>query len=76
MKPAGLTLKYNGELSIVHQCKKCGTVSYNRIAGDDNPQTILSLLDDPIQLRKIQTLTIKDKEQVLTALFGYSHSDA
>ena len=73
MKPVGLTLKSNDELAVVHKCSKCGTISYNRIAGDDNPHSTLSLLENPIQLRRIQTLTMEDKEQVLVALFGYNH---
>jgi hypothetical protein len=71
MKPVGLTLKSDGELAVVHQCVKCGTISHNRIAGDDNSYSILSLLENPIQLKRIQILTMGDKEQVLTALFGY-----
>lgn len=73
MKPAGLTLKSNDELAVIHQCTKCGTVSVNRIAGDDNPYSILSLLENPIQLRRILVLTMEEKERVLTALFGYNH---
>jgi len=73
MKPIGLTTKSKGELAIVHECLKCGRLSPNRIAGDDNPYTILSLLDQPIRNRRIPILTLEDREQVLTALFGYNH---
>ncbi len=73
MKPAGLALKPGGELAVVHQCLKCGKISFNRIAGDDNPHSILSLLENPIQLKSVQTLTAKDRELVLTALFGYNN---
>jgi hypothetical protein len=75
MRPVGLTLKSNDELAIIHQCTKCGIISCNRIAGDDSPHSILSLLENPIQLRRTQTLTMEDKEQVLTALFGYNHPE-
>ena len=74
MKPVGLTLKSGGELAVVHQCARCGAISYNRIAGDDNSYSILSLLENPIQLKRIRILTLEDKEQVLTALFGYGHT--
>jgi hypothetical protein len=46
MKPVGLTTKKDGEIMIVHRCEKCGKVSNNRIAGDDNTDTILALADD------------------------------
>ena len=46
MKPTGLTTKKDGEIMIVHKCEKCGKISNNRIAGDDNTDTILALADD------------------------------
>ena len=73
MKPAGLTLKSNDELMVVHQCLRCGKLSSNRIAGDDNSHSLLSLLDEPIQGTRIAVLTVADREQVLTALFGHNH---
>jgi hypothetical protein len=75
MKPIGLTTKSKGELAIVHECLKCGKLSLNRIAGDDNPYSILSLLDEPVQKRRITMLALEDREQVLIALFGYNHPD-
>jgi len=75
MKPIGLTTKSKGELAVVHECLKCGKLSSNRIAGDDNSYSILSLLDQPVQKRRIAMLTPEDREQVLIALFGYNHPD-
>jgi len=85
MQPIGLTMKditYNpftkrtsGELMLVHQCLSCSKISCNRIAGDDYPDSILSLLDQPGQSSVITMLSLADKEQVLVALFGYNHPD-
>ena len=85
MQPLGLSLKdvqYNpftkktsGELMLVHLCRNCGKVSCNRIAGDDNPHSLLSLLGQQSEINGIPLLTVKDKEQVLTAVFGYNHPD-
>jgi hypothetical protein len=75
MKPIGLTTKSKGELAIVHECLKCGKLSSNRIAGDDNPYSIISLLDQPVQNRRIPMLTMENREQVITALFGYNYTD-
>jgi DNA-directed RNA polymerase subunit RPC12/RpoP len=52
MQPVGLTLKRSrnkyaareGELMLVHLCLDCGTLAINRIAADDHPQDILSVL--------------------------------
>ena len=83
MQPIGLTLKdekynpfthrTNGELMVVHCCLKCGRISCNRIAGDDNPYSVLSLLENPDHNKYTSLLTFENKDQVLTALFGYNH---
>ena len=51
MRPVALTLKQTrkkygrdqGELMLVHQCIDCGSISINRIAADDDAETILSI---------------------------------
>ena len=52
MQPLGLTVKHTfkrygmekgGELMLVHRCAGCGKHSINRIAADDNPQTVYQL---------------------------------
>jgi hypothetical protein len=93
MKPIGLNFKnlrqnpytgrINGELMIVHQCLVCGKISSNRIAGDDDPIRVASLLEKTNKLGKkttkkltslgIKLLTQKDKPEVLTTLYGYDY---
>ena len=47
MKPIGLTLKKGGgELMLVHQCCSCNKLSKNRLAGDDQSNSVLNLFDD------------------------------
>jgi len=89
MKPIGLTLKstlkkYNsataGELMLIHQCTGCGKVSINRIAADDDAQTILAVyqasqtLDPTLQAQLeangIRLLGATDREIVSIRLFG------
>lgn len=52
MKPIGLTLKMGrnkyrreagGELMLIHQCVDCGTLSINRIAADDDADSLLDI---------------------------------
>jgi hypothetical protein len=52
MKPVGLTMKKGrnkyrlesgGELMLIHQCVQCGTLSINRIAADDHPDSVMDV---------------------------------
>jgi len=89
MKPIGLTFKHEGtdkygkvkqgELMIVHICMNCGKININRIAGDDNEHTVLTLLNisqipaetfSKIQLQGIKVLNKQDTEEVQRQLFG------
>jgi hypothetical protein len=60
MRPIGLTLKMGrnkyrresgGELMLIHQCVDCGTLSINRIAADDDAETILAVFEFSIEER-------------------------
>ncbi len=93
MKPIGLTLKdikYNpftnstsGELKIVHLCTNCHKIATNRIAGDDNTYSIISLLNESPRLDiticnrvsylGITLLTNDDMELIQVILFGYQY---
>jgi hypothetical protein len=84
MKPIGLTLKRSrnkyqseprGELMLVHACVNCATISINRIAADDDPETILSVFQSSLKFRfsNLQDVTLLDEEDaevVHTQLFG------
>jgi|WetSurMetagenome_2_1015567.scaffolds.fasta_scaffold00353_16 hypothetical protein len=85
MKPIGLILKNvelnvftgrtSGELMLIHQCLSCGKISPNRIAGDDNPYEVVSLLKNvsqTIKFSNMKLLTSEDKSDVLRILFGKS----
>lgn len=77
------TGRVSGEIMIVHLCLNCGKIYCNRIAGDDNSYVITCLLEEPNNLGKeiiarlfsqgIKLLTQKDKEEVLTSLYGYNY---
>jgi len=86
MEPIGLTFKKvkpdkygkekTGELMLAHQCQKCGKISINRIAGDDDPEMILAVFEKSQKSKKrlketdIVLLTKKDKEEIKNQLFG------
>jgi hypothetical protein len=57
MKPIGLVLKkttkkYNqqGELMLLHQCRECGAISINRIAADDDIDTLISVYENSLEI--------------------------
>ncbi|HOM77885.1 RNHCP domain-containing protein [Patescibacteria group bacterium] len=49
MAPIGKFYKSDGEEMLVHKCRKCGFVRWNRVAGDDLVEAVdgLKLLDNP-----------------------------
>ena len=73
MQPIGLSFKPDGELKIVHACLSCGRKSNNRIAGDDLPDAILSLIQHKSSDKHL--ITAECKHEVITALFGNIHGD-
>ncbi len=40
MAPIGVTYRKDGEMLIVHQCRSCGYISKNRVAGDDSDKEL------------------------------------
>jgi hypothetical protein len=84
MRPIGLTFKQEGvdkyrrkkqgELMLIHECTRCGKISINRIAGDDNPEVILKVFKESKELNPekieqlkrtgIRLLTIEDKKEI------------
>lgn len=58
MKVIGLTMKKSrnkyrlgsgGELMLIHECVDCSTLSINRIAADDDPDTIWERFEDSLR---------------------------
>lgn len=88
MEPTGLTFKdegidkygkkRQGEIMLVHQCRKCDKVSINRIAGDDDTNEILKVFENSLQLpvlsdtkmEEIILLKEEDRNEIKRQLFG------
>ncbi|RPJ43160.1 MAG: RNHCP domain-containing protein, partial [Chloroflexi bacterium] len=88
MRPVGLTLKrtrkkygrQQGELMLIHQCADCGSISANRLAADDDADTILAIYESSLHLDPqttaqitrsgVEALQAVDHELVCTRLFG------
>jgi len=43
MEPIAVWARRGGDWAIIHQCRSCGTLHSNRIAGDDNEVALLSI---------------------------------
>lgn len=48
MEPIGVWVRKNGEWAIIHRCSRCGHLSSNRIAADDNPVKLMSIALQPL----------------------------
>ncbi|MGK5637817.1 RNHCP domain-containing protein [Streptomyces sp. URMC 126] len=53
MEALSLSVRPDGEWMIIHECRSCGELSANRIAGDDNALTLMRLALRP--LRDVRT---------------------
>ncbi len=84
MEPVGLTFKKavpdkfgkpkRGEIMAVHRCQKCGRISLNRLAADDEVKVIWDLFEKSLnfsaEIEGIEFLGKEDKEEVKRQLFG------
>ena len=48
MEPIAVWVRKNGEWAVIHRCRRCGALSSNRIAADDNPMKLMSVAMKPI----------------------------
>lgn len=48
MEPIGVWVRKNGEWAIIHRCTRCGHLSSNRIAADDNSVKLMSIALKPL----------------------------
>lgn len=62
MEPVAVWVRKGGEWAIIHRCKRCGKLSSNRSAADDNPMKLMSiamrpLCQPPFPIERIEELT-------------------
>jgi len=62
MEAIGVWVRKGGEWAIIHRCKRCGHLSSNRSAADDNPLKLMSialkpLSSPPFPIERIEELT-------------------
>ncbi len=50
MEPVAVWVRKSGEWAIIHRCRRCGALSSNRVAADDNPMKLMSIAMKPVCL--------------------------
>ncbi|MCP9618721.1 RNHCP domain-containing protein [Nocardia otitidiscaviarum] len=57
MRAVSMSVRDDGEWSLVHQCLVCGVLKVNRVAGDDNALALMRIalrpLSDPLIARRV-----------------------
>ena len=48
MEPVAVWVRKGGEWAIIHRYKRCGKLSSNRVAADDNPMKLMSIAMKPL----------------------------
>ena len=48
MEAVAVWVRRDGEWALIHRCARCGALSSNRIAADDNPLLLMSLALHPL----------------------------
>lgn len=72
MEPISVWVRKNGEWAIIHRCKRCGSLSSNRVAADDNPAKLMSIAMRPLSEPPFPMERIKE---VTDALWGEERQD-
>ena len=62
MEPVAVWVRKGGEWAVIHRCRRCGVLSSNRIAADDNPIKLMSIAVRPVAfppfpLEKLEEMT-------------------
>ena len=62
MEPIGVWVSRKEEWAVINRCRRCGRLSSNRVAADDNPMKLMSvalrpLAAPPFPLERIEELT-------------------
>lgn len=72
MEPVAVWVRKGGEWAIIHRCKRCGKLSSNRVAADDNPMKLMSIAMKPLCAPPFPLDYIEE----MTALDGRRWTDA
>jgi DNA-directed RNA polymerase subunit RPC12/RpoP len=92
MEPIGLAFKKgkinkygpskSGEILLIHRCTKCGKISLNHLAADDNEDEVMKVFQKSLLMNEterkelekqgIRVAQLDDEKEISTQLFGKS----
>lgn len=49
MEPVAIWVKSDGEMMILHRCRRCGSIKPNRCAGDDSEELLQEIARRPLK---------------------------
>ena len=63
MEPVAVWVRRGGEWAVIHRCRRCGALSSNRVAADDNPVKLMSIAvrplgQPPFPLERMEEMTV------------------
>ena len=65
MEPVAVWVRKNGEWAIIHRCRRCGMLSSNRVAADNNPMKLMSIAMKPVCLPPFPLERIEEMTQLM-----------
>ena len=65
MEPVAVLVRKNGEWAIIHRCRRCGMLSSNRVAADNNPMKLMSIAMKPVCLPPFPLERIEEMTQLM-----------
>ena len=66
MEPIAVWVRNGGEWTIIHRCKWCGRMSFNRVAADDNPMMLMSLAMKPLGSNKLPRHAVRNMVRTMS----------
>ena len=65
MEPVAVWVRKGGEWALIHRCRRCGALSSNRVAADDNPLKLLSIALGPLAAPPFPVERIQEMAQLM-----------
>ncbi|HHU06104.1 MAG TPA: RNHCP domain-containing protein [Clostridiales bacterium] len=65
MEPIAIWVRKNSKWAIIHHCRKCGELSFNRVAVDDNPMKLMSIALNPISFPPFPIVRIEEMAELM-----------
>lgn len=72
MEPVAVWVRHGGEWAIIHRCRRCGVLSSNRVAADDNPMKLMSIAMRPLSQPPFPLERIEEMTRMMGGKDGFS----